>query len=173
MVGGEASGQSGWSTIGRPVRQIPGTAILLAPAGDPVMRRRSHAPLAAAVLLLWSVGTAFAVAPTIPPHAADGTSANPTDRWIVVLKPGTDAAMASAKQGKKAGFKADRLYRHALKGYAAHLTRAQLAAVRADPTVSAIRGSASSPGDGARPPPAALAGLHPGTRRHPRRPRGR
>jgi subtilisin family serine protease len=102
------------------------------------MRRRFPAPLAAAVLVLWCAGAALSAAPTSPPNAGNGSPANPTDRWIVVLRPGTDAVAASARQGKKAGFKADRLYRHALKGYAAHLNKAQFASVRADPTVSAV-----------------------------------
>src|SRR5262249_44336755 len=105
-----------------------------------VMRRRTPAPVAAAVLLLWCVGTTLAAAPSAQPDQATtrDRSADPTDRWIVVLKNNADAVKTSAAQGKKNGFTPDRLYRHALKGYAAHLNKAQLASVKADPSVAEV-----------------------------------
>src|SRR5213078_298937 len=85
-----------------------------------VMRRRTPAPVAAAVLLLWCAGTALAAAPSPEPGQATAMdrSADPSGRWIVVLKNGADAAKSAAAQGKKNGFTPDRLYRNAIKGYA-------------------------------------------------------
>ena len=104
------------------------------------MRRRTPAPVAAAVLLLWCTGATLAASPAPQPDQATvkDRSADPTDRWIVVLKNTSDAVKASAAQAKKNGFTPDRLYRHAIKGYAAHLNKAQLAGVRADPSVAAV-----------------------------------
>src|SRR3954469_6006508 len=118
------------------------------------MRRRSPAPVTAVALLLWCASTAFAAAPTPPPAPAPvidpgpsgqptrttsrDPSADPTDRWIVVLKPGSDAVRASAAQGRKNGFTPEHLYRHAVKGYAARLNRGQLAAGRLDPAVALV-----------------------------------
>jgi hypothetical protein len=102
------------------------------------MRRRTTAPLAAAVLLFWCVGVAGAAPAGAVPATDKGSSANPSGRWIVVLKPGADSIKTAAAQGRKNGFTPDRLYRHALKGYAAHLSKAQLAGVRADPSVAEV-----------------------------------
>ena len=105
------------------------------------MRRRTPAPIAAAVLLLWCAGATLAAAPGPSADTGQGRgkgAADPTDRWIVVLKNGADAVKASAAQGRKNGFTPDRLYRHAIKGYAARLNKAQLASVRADPSVAEV-----------------------------------
>src|SRR5215218_3949065 len=63
-------------------------------------------------------------AATIGPDRASAEprdSADPTDRWIVVLKPGTDTLAARDRQGKRLGFRADRTYQHAFRGYAARM----------------------------------------------------
>jgi subtilisin family serine protease len=69
-----------------------------------------------------------------PAHAA----VDPTGRWIVVLRPGTDTVAATADHGRKLGFRPDRLYRHAIHGYAARLSRDQVAALRRDPSVAEV-----------------------------------
>ncbi len=102
------------------------------------MRRRTPAPLAAVVILLWCAGTALAAPATTTAPPDPKSSANPAGRWIVLLKPGTDTVAATATQARHANFKPDRVYRNAVKGYAAHLDAAQLAEVRADPTVAAV-----------------------------------
>jgi subtilisin len=138
MVSDVLIGQSDRCPRGRRIVENPCRPNVARIGRRHVMRRRTSAPLAAVVILLWCAGTALAAPgmPTSPPDP--GSSANPAGRWIVLLKPGTDTVAATAKQGKQANFKPDRVYRTAVKGYAAHLDAAQLAEVRADPTVAAV-----------------------------------
>ena len=63
---------------------------------------------------------------------------DPTNRWIVVLKSGTDVGVAVERQGKRIGFTTDRTYRNALRGYSATLGRAQVTALSEDPSVALI-----------------------------------
>ena len=63
---------------------------------------------------------------------------DPTDRWIVVLKPGTDVSAAVERQGRRIGFATDRMYRNAVRGYAATLDRAQVTALSHDDSVAMI-----------------------------------
>ena len=77
-----------------------------------------------------SVAAATAASPAVVPDAAN--------RWIVVLKSGTDVDGAVARQGRRLGFAADRTYRHGLRGYAAHLEPAQVTALSHDPAVAMI-----------------------------------
>lgn len=60
-----------------------------------------------------------------------------TGRYIVILKPGTDAgsvARAHARLGARTRF----VYRSALRGYAAEIPRSKLAVLRRDPRVASI-----------------------------------
>jgi subtilisin len=66
------------------------------------------------------------------------SATDPTDRWIVVLKPGTDAVATADRQGKRIGFDSDRTYRRVIRGYSAHLERAQVTALSRDPSVEMI-----------------------------------
>ena len=95
-------------------------------------------------------------APAAGPHVKpfkptpDGV-ADPTDRWIVVLKSGTDAVATAAKQGTKQGFRSDRTFKSAIRGYAAHLERSQVIALSHDPSVAMIvKVNASTPVSAAR-----------------------
>src|SRR5712675_716331 len=101
------------------------------------MRRAWTAALAAA-LLVSTVGSALAVEPAASPATADASSADPTGRWIVVLKSGTNAATKSKDEGRKLGFKVDRTFGHAFGGFSARLDRGQVAALRRDPSVAMI-----------------------------------
>jgi subtilisin family serine protease len=65
-------------------------------------------------------------------------AADPTGRWIVVLKPGGDGALAAARQGRRMGFRAEQTYRTAVRGYSARLSRGQVAALRSDPSVASV-----------------------------------
>ncbi|HUQ78591.1 MAG TPA: S8 family serine peptidase [Patescibacteria group bacterium] len=65
-------------------------------------------------------------------------ASDPTNRWIVVLKAGTDVAAASDRQGRRIGFSSDRTFGHALRGYSAHLDRRQVTALSHDPSVQMI-----------------------------------
>jgi hypothetical protein len=88
--------------------------------------------------------TASIAEPTVPstgnPAGTHGARAatDPTDRWIVVIKPGTDVYAAVDRQGQRIGFATDRTYRNALRGYAATLDRAQVTALSHDASVSMI-----------------------------------
>ncbi len=70
---------------------------------------------------------------TLAPPAAVG----PDDQWIVVLKPGADLARLS-ERAKGMGVRADRTFRHAVRGFAASLSRGQVARLRGDPAVAAV-----------------------------------
>ncbi|MFC4066269.1 S8 family serine peptidase [Actinoplanes subglobosus] len=59
------------------------------------------------------------------------------DSYIVVLRQSADRSKAVARS-RTSGVKVDREYRHALHGYSATLTAAQLAAVRRDPAVAYV-----------------------------------
>jgi hypothetical protein len=72
-------------------------------------------------------------------QAAPAPAARPdaTDRWIVLLHPGEDVKAARAR-AKDLGVRVDRVFRHAIRGYAAKLTPAQLDVIRADPAVADV-----------------------------------
>ncbi len=58
-------------------------------------------------------------------------------RYIVILKDGKSVDAATSRAGKR-GIKADKTFRHAVRGYAAHLAADQLATLRSDPDVQAV-----------------------------------
>jgi subtilisin family serine protease len=74
----------------------------------------------------------------VKPALGSAGSADPTGRWIVVLKNGTNAAGTVKDRGRKLGFSADRTFSHALRGFSAKLDRGQVAALRRDPSVAMI-----------------------------------
>jgi len=73
-----------------------------------------------------------------PAKTPADAAADPTDRWIVVLKSGSDAVATADRQGKQRGFKSDRTYRNLLRGYSARLDRAQVTGLSHDPSVAMI-----------------------------------
>ena len=79
-------------------------------------------------------------APSVPGKTApvDVANADPTGRWIVILKNGTNAAAAVKDRGRKLGFKADRMFSHTIRGFSAKLDRRQVAALRHDPSVALV-----------------------------------
>jgi subtilisin len=66
------------------------------------------------------------------------SDADPTGRWIVLYGKGTDSKAVSARQAKRIGFKVDRTFSHAAKGFVGRLTGKQAAALRKDPSVLAV-----------------------------------
>jgi subtilisin family serine protease len=77
-------------------------------------------------------------APTGPDATpAPPASVGPDDRWIVLLRPGADLAGLS-ERAKAMGVRADRTFRHAVRGFAAPLSHGQLARLRGDPAVAAV-----------------------------------
>jgi subtilisin len=101
--------------------------------------RRYLAPVAAAVLLVAAATYPVVAAPPGPPASVSTElPADPSGRWIVLLKPGADAAGAAATQGRKIGFSPDHTFRAVIRGYAAKLSGAQVATLRHDPSVRAV-----------------------------------
>ena len=83
-------------------------------------------PLSALVAL--AVLTSLAV-------AAPATAAVDKRAYIVVLKQGVAAPSVAAKHAKKFGTSVKHVYKHTIKGYAAKLSAADVAALRSDPAV--------------------------------------
>jgi subtilisin len=67
--------------------------------------------------------------------AAPASSEPPASSYIVVLADGANSPAVARAHAQSAGAEVSHVYRHALKGYAARLTPAGLAAVRADARV--------------------------------------
>ena len=70
--------------------------------------------------------------------SSDGGSVDPTGRWLVVLRDGTNVADETRVQGRKIGLRADRTFSHAFRGFAAKLDRHQVTMLRTDPSVAYI-----------------------------------
>jgi subtilisin len=111
--------------------------------------RRHVATFVAAALLLSIAGPAFAGRPapvassaqaiaTAPAAARGASSADPTDRWIVVYKNGTNVAATSARLAKASGFTVDRTFKSAFRGLTAKLSPRQVRSVRRDPAVASV-----------------------------------
>jgi subtilisin len=112
--------------------------------------RRHVATFVAAALLLSLAGPAFAgvSAPgretaatpgrATPSAARSSGAADPTGRWIVVYKNGTNVAATSARQAKAGGFTADRTFTSAFRGLTAKLNPRQVTRLRMDPAVLAV-----------------------------------
>jgi len=91
------------------------------------MRRRT-APLAAAL-------AALAALIALPAQASED---NGTDRYIVVLKDAVDPDAVSKLHTKKYGANVDKVWVHALRGYAAAIAKDRVAEVRSDPNVAYV-----------------------------------
>ncbi|HEV3479445.1 MAG TPA: S8 family peptidase [Gaiellaceae bacterium] len=92
-----------------------------------------HRRHAAAALALALLAAAFIA---LPGQAASGQA---SQRYIVVFEDSVaDVDTAVADQSRRSGARAQRIFRHALKGYVATLTDAQLARVTADPRVAFV-----------------------------------
>jgi subtilisin len=111
--------------------------------------RRRVATFVAAALLLSIAGPAFAGHPTplaspeqtaamTPAAARAASTADPTGRWIVVYKNGTNVAATSARLAKTGGFAVDRTFKSAFRGLTAKLTPRQVRSVRRDPAVASV-----------------------------------
>jgi subtilisin len=107
------------------------------------MRRHVATFVAAALLLSAAVGpVAAGNAPAATGSAGRNASprdpADPTGRWIVLYKNGTDAAIATRARSARAGFHADRTYTHGIRGFSAALSDRQVARLRLDSAVAAV-----------------------------------
>jgi hypothetical protein len=65
-------------------------------------------------------------------------AANPTGRWIVLYKNGTNVAKAAQGQAARIGFRTERTFNHAVRGFSAALSDRQVRLLRSDPSVAAI-----------------------------------
>jgi subtilisin family serine protease len=72
--------------------------------------------------------------PDVPPAPPAGAG----DRYLVLLKDGADVGKALKRLEGRAGFKAERAFRHALKGFSARLGKGQLKKIRDDSAVVAV-----------------------------------
>jgi subtilisin len=63
-------------------------------------------------------------------------AAGPAERWIVVLRDGSDSHRMAAEHSRAHGAQVDHVYRHALRGYAAVIPNERVAAVRSDARVA-------------------------------------
>jgi subtilisin len=110
--------------------------------------RRHVATLVAAALLLSIAGPALAGDPAQPRELAErgaigggaraSTTADPTGRWIVVYKNGTNVVRTSARLAKAGGFTAERTFASAFRGLTAMLSPRQVTRLRRDPAVLAV-----------------------------------
>ena len=90
-----------------------------------------------AVVLLG--GLLFTPSITVTPSARTLSAPAATSSYVVSLRPGAgDPAAVAAEQARALGFSVTFLYRSALTGYAADLTPAAHAALKADPRVAAV-----------------------------------
>ena len=106
---------------------------------------RRHAATFVAAVLLFAViagpaaaaggsGASGGVASGVPSR----DPADPTGRWIVLYKGGTDATVATRTRSVRDGFHADRTFTHGLRGFSAALSPAQVNALRDDPAVASV-----------------------------------
>ncbi|HJW49150.1 MAG TPA: S8 family serine peptidase, partial [Candidatus Limnocylindria bacterium] len=86
---------------------------------------------------LWRVVLVTLVASMVLPHGYVA-AADPPARFIVVFKDRVDARAKTDDVERRLRFTSDFRYTAALRGFAAHLTAAQLAVLRADPDVVSI-----------------------------------
>src|SRR5262245_41794132 len=103
------------------------------------MRRHVATFVAAALLLLSTVGPVAGRAGAPAAGASDlAGAADPAGRRIVLYKDGPDAAAATERRSVRVGFRADRLFTHGLRGFAAALSDDQVARLRGDSAVAAV-----------------------------------
>lgn len=73
----------------------------------------------------------------LTPVAASAASSAAADSYIVTLRTG-DPGEVSGKHAQKYGASVDHVYKHALRGYAARMSRAAAARLAADPSVASV-----------------------------------
>ena len=92
--------------------------------------RGTRIAVAFAAAMTLSVG----VVPVVTATAAPG----PTARFIVALHPGVDPGQVAADHERSRGASVTHVYRHALNGYAASMTRSAATSLADDPRVAAV-----------------------------------
>lgn len=71
--------------------------------------------------------------------------AQPAEGWIVMLRPGTNAAEVSSALASRLGFTVKTVYQDAFKGFSADLTHEHIRDIRCEPTVSFIEQNLLAP----------------------------
>jgi len=108
------------------------------------MRRNVATFVAVALLLLTVAGPAAggirstSGGASARPVANASDPADPTGRWIVLYKNGTDARKATEQRAIRVGFRADRTFTKGLRGFSAKLSDAQVDQLRHDASVASI-----------------------------------
>ena len=101
---------------------------------------RTHTSILSALTIV--IGTALAAAPATaaaPPLDTSSVSASVGGRYVVVLKPTvTRSGAVAADHVRRYGATVSKIYRSALKGYAATIPSSQLASLRADDRVQFV-----------------------------------
>jgi subtilisin len=143
-VGGAVGAEPDASTSPAPIVEPPTPAAdAEPPASEPAADSSaapdaaSPAPVVAAPVDPAAPAPATA-APALGKGARPASPTDPTNRWIVVLDPGVDAALAATRHGKRVGFASERTFKHAFRGYSATLDRDQVTALSHDPSVAMI-----------------------------------
>jgi len=93
--------------------------------------------LATVLSLLLSVRPVNAVAP-VQAGRGGSTDARAADRYIVLFRDGSDVDGAIGRLSRRFAIRPDHAYRHAVRGFSAHLDAHQLAEVKADPSVALV-----------------------------------
>jgi len=92
------------------------------------------------VALAAVITLAGGVIPALTAAAAPGAAgaAGAATKFIVALRPGADAGMVAADHERSRGASVTHVYRHALNGYAASMTRSAADSLAGDPRVAAV-----------------------------------
>jgi len=90
--------------------------------------------------LLTLLGSVAPVNATAPVDAGRGGSPDPraADRYIIVFNDGADVDGSIGRLAGRLAIRPDHEYRHAVRGFSAHLDAHQLAGVKADPSVALV-----------------------------------
>src|SRR4051794_5519417 len=99
--------------------------------------RREAIALFLAALVLVPAGAVEAAGPVGTPADRAG-HVDATGRWIVLVRSGADPKAVRDRHARRDAVKADRLYVRAARGFAGKLSNEQVAALRADPDVTAV-----------------------------------
>ena len=105
------------------------------------MRNTTAPRLLAALILASAVALPAAVEGASPPgRDAEGpaASADPSDRYIVLLREGAAPARVTPAIERRRDIRADRVFEHALGGFSARLSGAERSRLARDPDVAAI-----------------------------------
>src|SRR5215217_7516306 len=100
--------------------------------------RRGGRLLAVAAAALTPLAMLAAPASAAPSGLPAATADSVPGAWIVTLEPGASPDSVSAAHSRRYEAHVDHLYRHAMRGYAAHMSDQTAARVAQDPRVASV-----------------------------------